>query len=254
VDKSRIKIKDNVSHGERRKRCPMDDGTIVNIIKQIQDYLCPKLDPYEQMLYHYFFRHSHMEGSDQCVVGLKSLRNRIGLGTGMPGSPPSEDQVRTKVRSIEAKGFIRIVCRTREGTAIKVLLPAEIPGCIPAQEKEAEPDIETINYFRQPYRRCIVLREGSKCFYCFRELKEGRYELDHVVPSSKNGTNSYRNLVAACLDCNNTKGNDTAESFLRSLFRRNLLSEEELQGRLLSISELQEGKRIPPVLETGKEG
>lgn len=227
---------------------------IVSIVKQIQDYLCPKLDAYEQMLYHYFFRHSHMEGSAECIVGLKSLRNKVGLGTGVPGSPPSEDQIRTKVRSIETKGFIRILDRTREGTTIRVLLPAEIPGCIPKEERKCGLDIETIDFYRHPYRRCIVLRENSKCFYCFRELKEGRYELDHVVPSSRNGINTYRNLVAACLDCNNTKGDEAVESFLRSLFRRNLLSEEELYGRLQAVSDLQEGKRIPPLLEAEANG
>jgi 5-methylcytosine-specific restriction endonuclease McrA len=226
-----------------------DAEDIVSIVKQIQDYLCPKLDSYEQMLYHYFFRHSHMEGSRECIVGLTSLRNKIGLGTGVPGNPPSEDQIRTKVRSIETKGFIKIVDRTREGTTIRVLLPAEVPGCIPTEKRKNEIDVEAIDFSIKPYRHCILLRESSKCFYCFRELKEGRYELDHVVPSSRNGNKTYRNLVAACLDCNNTKGDEAVESFLRSLFRRNLLSEEELQGRLQAVSELQEGKRVPPMLE-----
>lgn len=227
-----------------------DSDIIRNLLKQIQDYLCPRLDAYEQMLYHHLFRHSHVEGSPECIIGIKSLRHKVGLGTGVPGSPPSEDQIRTKIRSLESKGCIRVLDRNREGTRLRVFLPQEIPGCVPTESPETKFDVETIDFSRSPYRKCIVLRENSKCFYCFRELKEGHYELDHVIPSAKNGDNTYRNLVAACLNCNNTKGDQKVEDFLRSLYRQNLLSQDELQGRLEAVSELQQGKRIPPIPES----
>ena len=224
--------------------------TITNQLKQIQDYLCPRLDVYEQMLYHHLFRHSHMEGSPECIIGIKSLRHKVGLGTGMPGSPPSEDQIRTKIRSLESKGFIKILDRNRDGSRVRVFLPEEVPGCIPMEKSETKIDIETIDFLKPPYRKCIAHRERFKCFYCFRELKDGHYELDHVIPSAKNGNNTYRNLVAACLNCNNTKGDQQVEDFLRALYRQNLLSENELQGRLDAVLEIQQGKKIPPILDS----
>lgn len=217
------------------------------LLKQIQDFLCPRLDAYEQMLYHYLFRHSYIEGSRECVVGIKSLRHRVGLGTGMPGRPPSEEQVRVKIRSLEQKGAIKLFERSCEGTRIRVFLPEEIPDCVPPKKTEEVIDIDSIDFSKSPYRKYIVLREGSKCFYCFRELKEGRYELDHVVPTARSNDNSYRNLVAACLDCNATKREQNVEDFLRFLYRRDLISSDELQNRLKAVSELQEGKRIPPM-------
>jgi 5-methylcytosine-specific restriction endonuclease McrA len=35
--------------------------------------------------------------------------------------------------------------------------------------------------------------------------------IDHVIPKSKGGDDSWDNLVAACLPCNNKKGDRTPE-------------------------------------------
>lgn len=216
-------------------------------LAQIQDYLCPMLDAYEQMLYHHLFRISHLEGSPECIVGIKSLRHKVGLGTGKPGRPPSEEQIRVKIRSLESKGIIQLLDRSREGTLIKVFLPEQIPDCVPPEKPEDITDMEALDFYKPPHRKYILLREVHKCFYCFRDLKEGKYELDHVIPSANGGSNSYRNLVAACLDCNNSKSDKPVEDFLRSLYRDSLLSNQELQDRLEVIAELQNGKRVPPV-------
>lgn len=225
----------------------MSDNEIKKALKQIQDYLCPRLDAYEQMLYYYLFRHSHLEGSPECIVGIKSLRLRVGMGTGMPGRPPSEEQIRVKIRSLEKKGAINLLERSREGTRIRVVLPHDIPDCVPLDEPKHEVDIDTVDFSKSPYRELIISRENNKCFYCFKELKKGRCELDHVLASANGGDNSYRNLVASCLDCNNGKGDQDVEAFLRSLYRNNLISNEEMQDRLKAVSELKEGKRIPPI-------
>ena len=175
------------------------DSNLKSILAQIQDYLCPLLDSYEQMLYHHLFRHTHLVGSKECVVGLKSLRHKVGLGTGIPGRPPSEDQIRVKIRSLERKGAIKLLERSRQGTRIRVFLPKDISNCVPAAKPEKAVDIESIDFSKPLYRKAIAARDNGMCFYCFRKLKEGRYEIDHIIPSAKGGNNGYRNLVAACL-------------------------------------------------------
>jgi len=215
---------------------------------EIQDYLCPKLDSYEQMLYHYLFRQSHFRGSPEILIGLRSLRYKVGLGTGKPGSPPSEEQIRVKIKSLEQKGILKLIQRTREGTTIRVYLPSEIPGCIPKEQENVTPDLESIDFSTDDNRQYILNREQNKCFYCLKQLKPEAYELDHVVPLSKNGDNSYRNLVASCRDCNNSKGHNDADDFIRSLYRRNLLSSDEFNQRLKVIVDLKEGKLIPKIL------
>jgi 5-methylcytosine-specific restriction endonuclease McrA len=44
---------------------------------------------------------------------------------------------------------------------------------------------------------------GYRCAYCLEKLPLTR---DHVVPIGKGGSNSIRNMVPACYDCNQNKG------------------------------------------------
>lgn len=55
-------------------------------------------------------------------------------------------------------------------------------------------------------RKNIMKRDGNKCQYCGsgRELT-----IDHVLPRSRNGKDTWENLVTACTACNNKKGNRT---------------------------------------------
>lgn len=55
-------------------------------------------------------------------------------------------------------------------------------------------------------RRNLMLRDKYTCQYCgsHRELT-----VDHVVPLSKGGGNSWSNLVTACAGCNQRKGSNT---------------------------------------------
>lgn len=77
--------------------------------------------------------------------------------------------------------------------------------------------IRLLNYVRiplsklinqKPSRSMIYARDGNKCQYCgaTRNLT-----IDHVIPSSKGGDNSWENLVCACYKCNTKKGNKLLE-------------------------------------------
>jgi CRISPR/Cas system Type II protein with McrA/HNH and RuvC-like nuclease domain len=54
-------------------------------------------------------------------------------------------------------------------------------------------------------RWAIYKREGGRCFYCLGEIAELQFEIDHIYPRSKGGTDCPTNLVAACRACNNEK-------------------------------------------------
>lgn len=62
-----------------------------------------------------------------------------------------------------------------------------------------------------PSRRNIFLRDDYKCRYCGEELGHDELTLDHVLPRSRGGGNTWNNLVAACFPCNSRKANRTPE-------------------------------------------
>lgn len=54
-------------------------------------------------------------------------------------------------------------------------------------------------------RRGVLRRDGHRCAYCGRSADT----VDHVQPKSRGGLETWENLVASCLRCNNKKGNRT---------------------------------------------
>lgn len=52
--------------------------------------------------------------------------------------------------------------------------------------------------------RFIFRRQYGYCAYCDRSLENG-FEIDHVIPLSKGGSNWRHNLALACADCNRRK-------------------------------------------------
>lgn len=72
---------------------------------EFQDHMAPKLDTYEQTIYLYLFRHSHLKGTKETVISLKSSPKKIATGIGKAGSPISENTCSEKLRSLEKKGL-----------------------------------------------------------------------------------------------------------------------------------------------------
>lgn len=74
-------------------------------------------------------------------------------------------------------------------------------------------------YIHVPYRRGtrvtrdgVLTRDSYTCAYCGGHGDT----LDHVIPESRGGLNTWDNLVAACAQCNGRKGNRTpAEAGMR---------------------------------------
>lgn len=62
---------------------------------------------------------------------------------------------------------------------------------------------------RELSRKAILARDQNTCQYCLTESPASRLELDHIVPRSRGGPNTWENLVAACHSCNNRKADRT---------------------------------------------
>lgn len=57
-------------------------------------------------------------------------------------------------------------------------------------------------------RAYLLLKYGYRCVYCHKA--GGPFEVDHIVPKSRNGSNRVSNLCLACHECNVAKGDKTA--------------------------------------------
>jgi len=71
----------------------------------------------------------------------------------------------------------------------------------------------------------VFNRENGKCFYCERTVIRNTSgcshnfpetaTLDHLIPRSKGGVFSVKNLVLACYGCNSERGNKKDFHFLK---------------------------------------
>ncbi|HEY0079248.1 MAG TPA: HNH endonuclease [Pyrinomonadaceae bacterium] len=57
----------------------------------------------------------------------------------------------------------------------------------------------------------IYMRDKFRCQYCGERKSAAELTLDHIFPRSRGGDNSPVNIVTACLQCNNRKGNRTPD-------------------------------------------
>ncbi len=58
-------------------------------------------------------------------------------------------------------------------------------------------------------RRHILQRDNNCCQYC--GYRGEKLSLDHVIPRSRGGTDTWENVTTACLPCNVIKGNRTPQ-------------------------------------------
>ena len=78
------------------------------------------------------------------------------------------------------------------------------------------------SYVRVPYkkvmlsRKNVLRRDRSTCQYCG---SRSNLTIDHVLPKSRGGRDTWTNLVAACVTCNNRKGDRTPDEANMDLAR-----------------------------------
>lgn len=77
-------------------------------------------------------------------------------------------------------------------------------------------DEQTIQLLYNPflfrdYRKAALKRDHHTCLWCGRHATT----VDHMIPSSKGGSDLPHNLIASCSECNTKRGNRSALSFLK---------------------------------------
>jgi 5-methylcytosine-specific restriction endonuclease McrA len=69
----------------------------------------------------------------------------------------------------------------------------------------------------RPSRNLIHKRDNYQCQYC---KSKDNLTIDHIIPSSKGGKNTWENLCSCCVSCNTKKGNRTPEEANMPLIRQ----------------------------------
>jgi len=64
-----------------------------------------------------------------------------------------------------------------------------------------------------------MMRDGHQCQYCTRRPPVRDLNIDHVIPRSRGGQDSWENLVTACRACNLRKGWRTPDEASMRLIR-----------------------------------
>lgn len=111
------------------------------------------------------------------------------------------------------------VCNVKKSISLIFLGKAEVLHEFPSlkirtisTEFEYPSVIRLLRYIRMPYykivlsRKNIMKRDNNRCQYC--GTTEG-LTIDHVIPKSRGGSDTWENLVTACNSCNHKKGNRT---------------------------------------------
>lgn len=228
--------------------------------KQLEDVVVPRLrlSTADRAVYYHLLRHSRLEGKVRYRFSIASLGRGIGL---------SLRPVRTAVRRLVDQGALRLIHRCKTGHVVEVRVPEEIraarfaaaalserarladsPARLPHAVRLAAIDFMQTRALRQ----AIHAREGERCFYCLRRQASTIRCIDHVVPRTQSGGNSYRNLVPCCLECNSQKRERPAEDFLRWLYRERRLTAAERTGRLRALCALTAGKLRPVIQKEPK--
>jgi 5-methylcytosine-specific restriction endonuclease McrA len=68
-------------------------------------------------------------------------------------------------------------------------------------------------------RENIYARDGYRCQYCGERYGAEYLTLDHIIPKSRSGKDSWKNLVTCCTWCNNKKDNKTPSEAEMPLLR-----------------------------------
>lgn len=85
-------------------------------------------------------------------------------------------------------------------------------------QKIKKPDISGTEYqkgtlYGYNARNYLLEKHGRKCFYCGKTAN--KFEVEHMIPKARGGSNRIDNLTLSCHECNQKKGTLTAKEFIK---------------------------------------
>ena len=128
-------------------------------------------------------------------------------------------------------------------------------------QKLMNPDISGIEYQQgelagYEIREYLAEKFNHRCCYCGIEQGQRRkFEVEHIVPKSRGGSNRISNLAWSCHECNQGKGNMTAEEYghpeVQEQVRRPLKDAAMVMATRWKVLETLRGFGLPVECGTG---
>jgi len=122
------------------------------------------------------------------------------------------------------------ICNVRRAIVLTFLGKAEIVSkienkriCSIYRSFEYPSIVRLVFFVRVPFkkiilsRKNILRRDNHRCQYCGSTTY---LTIDHVIPKSKGGEDSWENLTTACIRCNNKKGSRSPEDAKMVLYSK----------------------------------
>lgn len=78
-------------------------------------------------------------------------------------------------------------------------------------------------------KKAIHERDGYICQYC--GTRDGKMTIDHIIPRSRGGRNTWANMVSCCSDCNSRKGSKTLDECGMALNRQPAIPMEVFKAK-----------------------
>lgn len=66
--------------------------------------------------------------------------------------------------------------------------------------------------------RSVILDSGGKCGWCACALLKQDFEIDHIIPLTRQGSNRADNLALTCPDCNRRKSGKHPAQFAQEIY------------------------------------
>lgn len=144
---------------------------------------------------------------------------------------PSHSTLHGKVLVLNGNYEPLAICTVEKAIVLLYLNKADLVSAMTGREVHSTsmsmpfPSVIRLStYIRVPFkkvilsRKNILRRDGHRCQYC--GLSGVTLTVDHIMPKSRGGEDSWENLVSACLRCNNVKGSQTPDEAQMALARR----------------------------------